>query len=185
MKLPIYDTAKPSDIEGILQLQNINLKQNTTAKIWAKEGFTTLQYSHKLLHDMNTPHPHTVARVNDQVVGYCLVLLPQIIPQITALNPLSRKLERISFNSRPLSKYKYFIMGQVCVDKAYRGMGVFSHMYNHLRDSVASSYDMVVTEISDLNQRSMQAHLRHGFEVLHTYNSPSDEPWTIVVWDWQ
>jgi RimJ/RimL family protein N-acetyltransferase len=46
-----------------------------------------------------------------------------------------------------------------------------------------SSYDFVLTEIATRNTRSIRAHEKVGFQLLHRF-SDEKEQWDIVVWDW-
>jgi L-amino acid N-acyltransferase YncA len=75
-------------------------------------------------------------------------------------------------------------MGQICVDKAYRGKGVFELLYQKHREIFEKSYDFIVTEISTRNTRSLRAHEKVGFKTIHTYRDSMDE-WNVVVWDWR
>ena len=75
-------------------------------------------------------------------------------------------------------------MGQVCIDKAYRGKGVFSMLYEQHKQSYSKHYQMLVTEISVHNYRSQRAHEKVGFKTIHTYTDAMDS-WNLVVWDWR
>ena len=75
-------------------------------------------------------------------------------------------------------------MGQVCVDKAYRGKGVFDMLYQHHKQVLKDRFDFVVTEISTNNLRSVRAHEKVGFKNIHTYKDAVDE-WSVVLWDWE
>ena len=48
----------------------------------------------------------------------------------------------------------------------------------------AERFELLVTEISTRNQRSLRAHARVGFEPVHRYRDDVDE-WEIVAWDWR
>eukprot|EP00977_Amphora_coffeiformis_P003967 scaffold795_cov187-Amphora_coffeaeformis.AAC.8 len=79
--------------------------------------------------------------------------------------------------------YKYFVMGQVCVHKDYRGKGIFQGLYQHMKQVMAPHFHGVVTSISTRNQRSLRAHAKVGFSIFHEY-STKEEDWKLVVWDW-
>jgi RimJ/RimL family protein N-acetyltransferase len=75
-------------------------------------------------------------------------------------------------------------MGQVCVAEGYRGRGVFDGMYQKMKEVCRADYDFVITEIAERNTRSIRAHERVGFEILHTFSDAvAGEDWRVVVWD--
>jgi hypothetical protein len=78
---------------------------------------------------------------------------------------------------------RYYVMGQVCVAKSWRGTGVFDHLYAAHRKHLHGRFDACVTEISVRNTRSLKAHMRVGFEELERYRDATDE-WVVVIWSW-
>ena len=73
-------------------------------------------------------------------------------------------------------------MGQICVAENYRGKGVFDSLYQKHKELNGSRYDLCVTSVSTRNNRSMRAHERIGFEIVHTFRDQTDE-WNILVWN--
>ena len=77
-------------------------------------------------------------------------------------------------------------MGQVCVADGYRGQQVVDRMYQHHREVYGDRYQLLITDISASNIRSLRAHARVGFQTLHEFYDPViGETWVVVVWDWQ
>ncbi len=72
-------------------------------------------------------------------------------------------------------------MGQVCVAKPYRGQGVFAGLYTLMSQHLRGSFDYLVTEVSMRNPRSLRAHEKVGFTILHEYQSQDGEQWAIIV----
>ena len=78
----------------------------------------------------------------------------------------------------------YVIMGQVCVDKEYRGTkGVFGGLYAKMRETLCPHFDCIVTSVSTRNPRSLRAHTKVGFETVHQYSSHGED-WCILLWKW-
>jgi ribosomal protein S18 acetylase RimI-like enzyme len=75
-------------------------------------------------------------------------------------------------------------MGQICVDKAYRGKGLVNMLYQKHREIYSSRFDFILTEISTANIRSIKAHEKLGFQSIHTYTDAMDE-WRVVIWNWK
>jgi RimJ/RimL family protein N-acetyltransferase len=93
-------------------------------------------------------------------------------------------LDKQSWENKPLNAYRYYIMGQICVAKEYRGQGLVEELYNHHKKVYKSRFDLLVTEIATRNQRSVRAHEKAGFQPVHTYRDELDE-WVVVAWDWK
>ena len=88
------------------------------------------------------------------------------------------------FRGKPVSAYNYLVVGQVCVDKDYRGRRILDECYAAYRNIFSKSYDFAITEIDCRNLRSIKAHKRIGFTELHTYASTDKKEWSVVIWDW-
>jgi RimJ/RimL family protein N-acetyltransferase len=74
-------------------------------------------------------------------------------------------------------------MGQVCIAKPYRGRGLFKALFQHHKKIYQSQFDLFITEIATRNRRSMRAHEKVGFKVIHIHRDEMDE-WNVVAWDW-
>jgi len=172
------------DLQQILQLQLANLPKNISAAEAKNQGFVTVHHSLEILHAMNRPHPHIIAKEANHVIGYALVMLQKFKDTIPVLKPMFHKINSLSFHDQPLSTINYFVMGQVCVDKNYRGQGVFNGLYQQMRKEMAPLFDCIITEIATRNTRSMRAHQKVGFEVISIYSTEQEE-WAIVGWDFE
>ena len=104
---------------------------------------------------------------------------------IPLLVPMFELFENLEVNGIGLSSINYITVGQVCVDEAYRGQGIFKNLYHAFRTLHQPDYELAVTEIAAKNMRSMSAHTRIGFKFLHQYTAPDGEVWNIVYWDWK
>lgn len=180
---PTYTVAADQDLNQILRLQESNLKRNLHVDEQSKEGFVTVDHDYGLLQRMNSPYPHVITKVGDDVVGYCLVMLPELRMEIPILIPMFHTLENLSYQNVPLLEARYFIMGQVCIAKEYRGQGIFYGMYDYLKDSMMKDFDYIITEVSGQNLRSLKAHYNQGFKDLHAYKDNNGHPWVMVIWD--
>ena len=75
-------------------------------------------------------------------------------------------------------------MGQICIDKAYRGKKIFDLLYEGHKEYFMNQYDLLVAEVSTSNYRTLKAHKRIGFKTIYTYRDAIDE-WDVVVWAWR
>lgn len=181
----IYTTAKSkADLHGILHLQKTNLPDNLTKEEKASQGFVTVVHSFDDLQNMNAIEQHIIAKDGDKVVAYLLAMTAASKAGIPVLKPMFQTFDEIVYNGRLVSGYNYMVVGQVCVDKAYRGQGVLDACYATYKKQFDSTYNFAVTEIDTANVRSLAAHKRIGFEEVHRFTAPNGVEWSIVLWSW-
>ena len=170
------------DLQQILVLQEKNLIRNITSEEMRSEGFVTINHSFDMLQQMHRMAPHIIIKDDDKIVGYALTMLREFSSLVPTLEPMFEKFESLQWKNKPLNEYKYYVMGQICVDKAYRGRGLFDALYAKHREEYSSRFDLLVTEIATRNHRSNNAHKRVGFTTINTFRDETDE-WNVVVWD--
>lgn len=185
--MPIRYTQVSQDIEiqQILDLQQLNLPKNISKEEALEQGFVTVEHDFPLLKKMNDLAPSIIAKDGEKVIGYCLAMLVELKNDVPILVPMFEMIEKIDYQGKKLSDFPYIAMGQVCVDKNYRGLGVFDGMYQAMKYYFDNQYDRVITEVALRNTRSMKAHQRVGFRNVYGYTAPDGENWAIVVWDWK
>lgn len=172
------------EILGILKLQRANVENVLASDEVQREGFVTVKHKRDDLKLICGPYGHTIAKVDEEVIGYALTMLPDYSEDIEVLKPMFDTLSRLKWKTQNFNEYNYLAMGQVCVDKRYRGKGIFRGLYDHMRFSFSSHYDFVVTEIAKRNIRSLKAHQKVGFKTIHRFKDSTDD-WEIVLWDWR
>ena len=181
----LYATEITSENEllQIHELNRENLKGNVSQQEQEEQGFVTWLYPASLLQQIHKLAPSIIVKNNDKVVGYALVTPIEAGSFHPDLQTMIDNLETLEYEGKPLSSYSYYIMGQVCIDKEYRGKGIFKMLFQKHKQLYSSTYELIVTEISTTNYRSQKAHEKIGFTTIHTYSDPLDE-WNVVVWDW-
>ena len=179
MKPIIYKRASTLDeLEQIRTLQLQNSSQNITSEEKLQEGFVTVQHTVALLQQMNSTCAHIIAKDNDIVVGFALVMLSSFRNEIKVLIPMFEKIDEL------IPKDKTFVvMGQICVDKNYRKQGIFRGLYHFYREELQHEFDYLITEVAAINLRSMQAHEAIGFKIIDNYEEDGIV-WNIMLWDW-
>jgi len=172
------------ELKQIVQLSHKNLRANIPEEEHNSQGFITWNYSLDLLDQMNAQQPHIIVKDKDKVIGYALVALKSEVHFHPDLKTMIDQLELIMYNGKKLSEYRYYVMGQICIDHAYRGKGVFKILYQQHKKLFEKDYDFVITEISPSNIRSLRAHEKIGFKTIYTYKDALDT-WNVVLWDWK
>ncbi len=167
------------EIDGLLDLQQQNLKINLTDSEIAQQGFVTFVYTPQDMADMMAEAPQIVVKHNDLIVGYALVVTQRYAATNASLNAVLQLVNTLEYQDRPLKGEAFYFVGQVCVRKGYRGMGIFDKLYAGHRSLLAAQYDYTITEVAVENARSMAAHHRVGFETIHQYNDGI--AWDIIL----
>lgn len=173
-----------TELLGILKLQQANLPTALTAEETQSQGFVTVQHTLADLRKLNDIEPHLIAKDGSTVVAHLLAMTQQSKLDIPVLVPMFELFDKISYKNRRISDYNYLVVGQACVDKKYRGQGIFDASYLAYRKQFMPKYDFAITEIATTNVRSLRAHKRVGFQEIHTYTAPDQVEWRIVLWDW-
>jgi ribosomal protein S18 acetylase RimI-like enzyme len=168
--------AQEDDLPKILDLQRANLARNLSPEEIASQGFVTVEHTLPILQRMHAIEPSIVIRDADTLAGYAIVMPPECRAFVPILDPMFARLERLGVGN-------FYVMGQVCVARDYRGRGVFDLLFRAHREHLRAKYDRSVTEIATRNVRSMRAHERVGFRVIDRYRDETDD-WAIVAWDW-
>jgi len=170
------------DLHQILRLQKLNLKNEISEQTKKEQGFLTVNHKIEELRLMLRTTPQIVAKENGQIIAFALAMLPDLGKLIADLNPMFMILEGLSWNSKSLKSYQYYVMGQICVDAGFRGQGIFDQLYQKHREIYSANYDLCITEISTSNTRSQKAHERVGFKTIHTHLDHVDN-WNVVAWE--
>ncbi|GAA4208562.1 hypothetical protein GCM10022289_32620 [Pedobacter jeongneungensis] len=183
--ITITTSSTTKELKGILELQKQNLKQDLTPQQIKEQGFVTVSHSLDDLEKMHLHEPNIIAKDGDVVAAYVLGMTVQSKNDIPRLVEMYESFDHIIYREKPVSDYSYIVVGQVCVGKDYRGKGLFDQCYDAYKDYFKGKYDFAITEIASINLRSMHAHKRIGFEVIHTYTDNTDVEWNVVVWNWK
>lgn len=181
-----YTTVQSdADLNDILNLQKKNLPKNLDTTAREEQGFVTVDHSFEVLESLNQHEAHIVAKIDNQVIGYVLTMTQKSRNDIPILFPMFAMFDETAFEGKPISEYKYMLVGQVCVAKEYRGRGIFSSLYELYKKHYSSQYDFAITEVATTNQRSLRAHEKIGFEPIFTYADPYGTEWAVIVWKWK
>ena len=173
------------ELAEIIALQKKNLPANLTVAEMQEQGFVTVVHSLDDLKKMNQFEQHLVIKDNDTVVGYLLAMTKKSEFDIPVLIPMFKVFDKVSYQNKLLADYNFIVVGQVCIDKEYRGKGLLNKSYQAYKKIFSSKYDFAITEIATANQRSLNAHKTAGFTEIHRFTDSSQIEWSIIIWDWR
>jgi hypothetical protein len=134
---------------------------------------------------MNAIEPHVIAKDGSRVIAYLLCMTRESCKDVPVLEPMFKTLEEIEFHGKKIAAQSFIAVGQACVGKGYRGIGIFDECYAYYREQLSPKYAFAITEIDYANPRSIKAHLRVGFQEIFRYQTAEQTDWSIVLWYWK
>lgn len=177
--------ATEDDLQAILSLQQKNLGCNLSEKEKLEQGFVSLETSLELLREIRDRVGIIVGEVGDQIIGYIFPITLELAQKIPLLFEFLKRLTNLKYKNKPLTLYRLIIIGQVSIDKPYRGKGVFERLYQEFRKQFAHQYDIAITEVSTNNPRSLNAHIHKArLKNIDRY-SAENRDWYILALDLQ
>jgi len=176
--------SNEEELGQILQLQLANTKPYLSKAEIVDQGFVTVVHTPQQLQQLHNIYPSVIVKDGETLAGYALVMPRECAGVVPVLVPAFKALNQLEYKGQSLQNISWYLMGQVCVAKAYRGQGVFKMLYEGHRQFLQSRYDYCITEISTTNKRSLRAHEKVGFTTLHRFADATDE-WEIMVWGWE
>jgi len=169
--------SQDEELYQILAIQKNNLKEHLTEEEMKESGYITVPHTFDILKKMNTSCSHILAKNDEEVVGYALVMLQSFRNEMPILTPMFKKADEL------LNGKNYVVMGQICIAKPYRKQGVFRGMCQYYQKALSHKYDCLFTEVACENYLSMAAHKKIGFMVLETQITEGTK-WALVNWNW-
>jgi ribosomal protein S18 acetylase RimI-like enzyme len=174
------------EIQQLLDLQQKNLTKNISEKVANDQGFVTVVHTFDLLSRMNKSVPQIIAKDGDNLVGYALIMPESFRFDIPVLTAMFKMLDELEYKGKLIKNTSYYAMGQICVAEGYRGMGIFDGLYAKHKSELSDHFELCVTEIAKRNIRSLAAHKRVGFEIIHEYFDVNYfELWEVVAWNFK
>jgi len=193
----VCSASTREDFQGIRQLQEANLRRNLSESEVMSEGFVTAEYTTDFLAKMSTFYPAAIAKTdNGLIVGYALIVSKKLQGDHALLDDMIEVIDKISLShdkdnniNSSITHFKsvpYVLCGQLCVALGYRGKGLVTDLYNHLRhvvQTISPEVHYCFTEVAHDNKRSLRAHEKCGFKVIqsHTFGATGFD---IILLDW-
>jgi hypothetical protein len=182
--IEIIRVSNDAELEGIRLLQKENLRKLIGETEAGKEGFLTAEYSIETLQQMHLYQPSIIAKDGDKIAGYVIVTTKDSYGQHPLLDSLFDSIDALNYNGDSLKNINYILVGQLYVGKAYRGIGLVQKMYTYYQQCLSKEYQYLITDVAQENPRSIKAHLKTGFNIIHTIEY-GGIGWDIVLWDWR
>jgi hypothetical protein len=153
-----YRRAIRADYARILRLQSDNYFANLS-EAERKEGFLSAQFSGEQTAQIAEDLGTTVAIVGDQVAGFLCAFRKDFETGSPVIARMLQSYDRLTFEGRPLSAFKSYIYGPVCIGREYRGRGLLRGLYEAQKKDLAGQFEIGVAFVSRSNPHSLSAHV--------------------------
>src|SRR5690554_5468040 len=146
--------ATPTDIPGVLRLQNKYLYGKMTEEE-RKDGFVTTPFTQKQVEDILKENGLFVAKNEEGiVVGYIYAASWKYFEQWEIFNYMVSRFPKVNFRGREITTENSFQYGPVCIDKPYRGQGLFNQLFEEMRLEFVKRHPISITFINKINEIS-------------------------------
>jgi hypothetical protein len=150
--------AQPEDYSEILNLQSANFIANLTAEE-RKQGFLSAQFTPdqtaRIAEDLGT----TVAVVGGRIAGFLCAFRKEFETGSLVIAKMLEAYDRLNLEGRPLSAFKSYIYGPVCIGREYRRRGLLRGLYEAQKRDLAGQFEIGVAFVSRNNPHSLSAHV--------------------------
>lgn len=153
-----FGTAKITDIEGVLALQEIYLISNMTEEE-KTAGFVTTPFSVEQLQEVIRQEGLFVAKENGRIIAYIFAASWQYFSQWAIFNHMTPMLPDLTFKDFKMTDTNTFQYGPICIDKKYRGKGLINPFFDFMRIHLLEKFPVGITFINKTNIPSQKAHI--------------------------
>ena len=152
--------ATMQDAKGILSLLKANHVSSLTEEE-QKEGFVTTYFTDEQMETLIEKEKGVIIAVdNDKVVAFATAAPWSFWAQWPLFTYMIEHLAEYSLEDVTLTEENSYQYGPVCVDKAYRGTGLFQKVFYASLESMEARFPIMATFINQINPRSYAAHTR-------------------------
>lgn len=153
-----YRRAIVADYAEILRLQSVNYIANLTEEE-REGGFLSAQFTPEQTAQIAENLGTMVTLVDDQVAGFLCAFRKEFSTGSPVIAKMLESYDRFSFEGRPLSAFKNYIYGPVCIGREYRGRGLLRGLYEAQKKNLAGQFEIGVAFVSRSNPHSLSAHV--------------------------
>jgi predicted GNAT superfamily acetyltransferase len=154
-----YRRALPEDYAAILSLQSANYIANISADE-RKQGFLSAQFTPEQTAQIAEDLGTIVAVIDDQIVGFVCAFRNEFETGSPVIAKMLESYDRFTFEARPLSTFRSYIYGPVCIGREQRGRGLLRGLYDAQIKDLAGQFEIGVAFVSRSNPHSLDAHVK-------------------------
>lgn len=176
-----YRRARGGDFEAAAALFNRHHPSNL-ATGQERDGFISALFSAEQLRDMNDSLCVIVALLGNDIVGSLCCSDRAFPAQPPPYRAMQRQFATWHYRGRPLSEWRAFAYGPVCIDGTARGQGILKGLFAAALPFVRLRFELATAFIARANQRSLAAHTRQlGMEPVGAFTLDGQDYLALAV----
>ena len=162
--------AALEDMDGIFSLLR-TYHVNSISPEDKPDGFVTTNLTREQMAALITEEKGvTVAKDGDKVVAFALAASWDFWKEWPLFAYMIQELPKYQLDGMTLTSENSYQYGPVCVDRAYRGTGLFEKVFAFSLHSMAERFPIMATFVNQINPRSYAAHSRKaGLDTTGTF----------------
>ncbi len=154
----LYRRAVSDDYAEILRLNAANFIANLSEDE-RKDGFLSAIFTAQQVAAMAEDLGIMVAIVESKCRGFLCAFRQEFDHGSPVVAKMIASYGRLRFDGRPLSGYRSYVYGPVCIDGAFRRKGLLRGLYDAQKQDLAGQFEIGVALISRDNPHSFDAHV--------------------------
>jgi hypothetical protein len=172
--------AQITDIEGVIALQSKYLINNIPESERAG-GFVTTPFTVKQIADVIDLEGMFVVENESKIIGYTFAADWEYFSQWPIFPYMVSRFPLLSFDNQGLTVENTFQYGPICIEKTYRGSGLFQQLFEFMRLTMRNRYPIGITFINKMNQRSFIAHTQKlDLQVIDEFSFNQNEYYNLA-----
>lgn len=160
--------AIATDISGIEALQERYLHRSLTPEE-RKSGFVTTPFTQEQIEDRIANKGLFVTEDKGEIVAYVYAGRWEFFEQWPIFPYMTSRFPYLKYKNYKLTTFDTFQYGPVCVDKKYRGKGVFNQTFEAMRLEWLKEFELSITFINAINDVSVKAHDKLGWKLIDRF----------------
>ena len=152
--------AEMQDLDGVKALLKANHVDNLTEAQRA-DGFVTTNMTDAQMQELSAMKTGiTIASDSGKVVAFAFAAAWDYWKQWPFFVNMIGELPKYHYLGQELSTENSYQYGPVCVDRAYRGQGIFETLFQTSLEGMSDRFPVMVTFVNHKNPRSHAAHTK-------------------------
>jgi hypothetical protein len=153
-----FRRAIPDDYAHIVRLNAANFIGNL-AEDDRRDGFLSALFSLQQVAAMAEDLGIMVALEGQVLAGFVCAFRNDFDHGSPVVAKMIESYDRVKFEGRPLTEYRTYAYGPVCIDRRNRRKGLLRGLYEAQKQDLAGQFEVGVALIARNNPHSMQAHI--------------------------
>ena len=165
-----FRNATLTDIPDLSKLQSL-YHVSTISEEDKPDGFVTTLFTEQQFEELIKKEGGlAIARDGNKIIGYAMAASWKYWSQWPLFQYMIKDLPNTKYLGKTLSINNSYQYGPICIHKDYRGTDVLPNLFEFSRRQMAKRYQILITFINKINDRSYKAHTNKlGLELIKTF----------------